>query len=160
MVQQFVDRLPRTPPPHIVSELKRFDSQLRLRWSREKGKFVLERKVRSSHLNRLPLPVRWSNMGGVMTKVRVPEYSDRAIAYHDGYVEVLSVRRPTRKLFWFLYESDAARYRKNWMRDQEIAEEVKEAQEKVKHKETFADVGGEAFDFIKYKGGERLSMRN
>src|SRR4051812_13633803 len=74
----------KTAPSYIVKEVKRIDPNLRIRWSRQRRKFVVERKTQRCYL---PLPVKYKkDAHGKITEIRCDIFSDRYIQYHDGYV--------------------------------------------------------------------------
>ena len=156
-----IDRLPRKIPKHIAEELKRYDNKLRVRWSHEKGKFVIERKVPWLLRWMLPRPIiarHYDNSTRRVVEVLAPGDSDRRIAYNDGYVEVCQASRLDRRLFWFLYQGDTQRRRKNWLRDLELEEKRVEEREEAKQLQRLEDVGADAYDHHQRLAGLRISV--
>ena len=102
----------KTPPSHIVETIKNFDPLLRVRWSREKGKFMVERKLKF----RPPPPTKTVRDGyGRETQVKLPEYSDRYIWWKEGYAKIIETPVLDQRLIRYLYEGDAYRYGKYYI---------------------------------------------
>ncbi len=110
----------RTVPAHIEDELKRFDPNLRIRWSMEKRKFVVERRCFRQLLEK---PIRYSQDDKRVIERRVPELSDRNVRYRDGFVDTnLQMNVLDRRLFHELFWGNSQRY-KDMVREQEDREQ-------------------------------------
>ena len=144
-------------PFHIADTIKRIDPLLRLRWSLEKKKFVLERKVDNRFLPK-PVVYKKDQFRGIV-EVKCSEDSERYISWHDGYIPVLEVKKLDRRLMQTLYFSDAYRARTNYIREFEESERKKEEREEMKGREAIRDLTGEVYDHLLYRQGERMRMR-
>jgi len=148
------------PPFHVVSELKSYDPELRIRWSREKGSWAIERKVHNSKL--LSKPVKWKRgSNGQWKWERLPEYSEKYIQFHDGYTPILYAHFLDRRLFLALFKLDGWKYGfkgKNYVRDNAYKEEKQEEKKESKEREIIEDTGKDALGFMRWKSGERMSL--
>ena len=143
------------PPKHIVEEIRRYDPLLRLRWSKEKKVFVLERKTERRFLC-APIKYKRAGYDGKVVEVKEPELSDRHICYHDGYTPIFSAKFPDRRLMIYLYLSDSFRYGKRFVKRAEEREQEKEQKEESKGYGHMRDVSGEVYDSLLVKQGERM----
>ena len=147
----------KTPPRHVVEELKRYAPALRLRWSKERQCFVLERQLggRAS----APRPVIYRRgADGQMREILCPENSDRYIAYHDRYIPIMDKAPLDRRLFWSLYSADAFRDGKYFVPRLEEREEAQEKRQERYTRQTFSDLSGEMYDHLQVMQGERTYM--
>lgn len=143
-------------PRHIVERLKTYDRRLRLRWSREKRVFVLERKTNPRWL---PRPVVYKRDGiGRVIEERAPEYSDRYIQFKDGFIEIMKLRRVDDRVLMALYESDTRRFGKRFIDEYERKEAEREELAARREADTLKDIAGESYDHLQYRQGERMFM--
>lgn len=148
-------------PNRILAELKRYDPALRLRWSREKRKFVLERKVLSGLRKYvIPEPIRWTETSivGVFVKKNLDLFSERYIAWHEGYVPILEVGKLDRRLFWKVFELDAwrfGRYGKRYHNHAQFKEAQKEENEMRRFRGRIEDRAKESYENIAWRTGRR-----
>lgn len=148
----------KTAPSYIVEEVKRIDPNLRIRWSRQRRKFIVERKTMCCYL---PLPIRHhKDEFGNVSIHRCDETSDRYIQYHDGYVftgiacDIVSSSLPK-----MLRQSDTNRIgRENFIKNLEAREKQEELLNEKKESGTLQDIAGESYDHLSYAQGERMSM--
>lgn len=133
----------RSVPGSIVGEIKRYDPALRVRWSNQKRKYVLERKA-PRHL--LPKPVRYSVIG----EIPLSFDSDRMIQWKDGYAEILACPVADRRLIWALWSSDTNRLRRreDFLRKQAEREDLKERLEAKRQKEDLTSMAGESYGYL------------
>ena len=131
-------------PSHIAEEIRRLDPDLRLRWSRQKRKFVVERKV---DRNLTPAPVKWFKEQGRIKFRRLPEYSDRYIQYKDGYTGIFYCPVADRRIIWALYDSYTFRMR-NYVKEVEYQERKMEEKKDEKHAETLGEMAGDSYGFL------------
>lgn len=155
------------PPSHIVEEVKRYDPLLNLRWSKEKRKYVLERKVDTktvpkSVLDRvIPRPVLFRRDNDKRVKeIILPENSDRYIHYHRKTVPVAFMDKLDRRLFWWIFSHDSFALGRGQkaVREMESRERAAEQRKDQKQSESVRDMGGEAYDHMKHISGERMFM--
>ena len=150
----------RTPPTYVSQALKRLDPLLRIRWSREKKKFSVERKI--IHHWALTPPVIWEKDGyGRIMEVKLPEYSERYIFWRDKYIPILYVQNPNSRLIHYLRIQDAFRFRrrKEAVKSLTEFENKEESRTNKKVQGEFEDVSGEAYDDMMWKSGLRVAMR-
>lgn len=150
--------LPKEPPRYVAEAIRRYDHKLRIRWSREKKKFVVERKVDVRSILIEPVKTIGIDENGKDIKVRCPEYSDRYIQYHDGYFKVIETPEASERLLNWLWESDALRHGKHYLAKLEEAEKKRLDLEKRREAGYLQDVSGESYDFLQYRQGERVSF--
>ena len=149
----------KTPPSHIVRMVKNYDSLLRVRWSREKGKFIVERKVMFRNPKYLPLPYRTKKDGyGREIKECLPANSDSYIQWHDSYAKIIETPVMDERLIRYLYEGDAHRYGKYFIQRYEEAERKREERESMRESDELMAVSGEVYDHMAYASGSRRSM--
>lgn len=73
----------KTPSKNFVKQLKSIDKDLRVRWSYENNRWIIERKTPKVGIY-LPIKYYKDEDGNLSYKI-LPEKSDRYIQYHDGY---------------------------------------------------------------------------
>ena len=132
-------------PAWFLKELREFDPDLRLRWSRMRELWQLERRVtRSLH----PGTIRNDN------------YHDDYIRAQDGYVLVASIPHGTfgRHIFERLRAADLWS-NGGWARIAREIEEFEEAEEELKWKkfgETLQEESREVYDLMKIRDGRTV----
>jgi hypothetical protein len=142
------------PPTEWVKQIQAYDANLRVRWSHDKSKWVIEAKTEIRNPS-LPPAFEWKNVGGIFAKVRIPETSDRYIGARDGYYQVLYFSKFNRAVMAALSATDNAplatgERAKLADKSDEVAE--KKAQREVdNHAEAFAK---DVYDTMKVKTGE------
>lgn len=146
-----------SPPTHVVEEVKRIDRDLRIRWSLEKRKFVVEKKIDPQYKYLLPKPIVYRRDGyGKVIEVKLPEDSERYISYHDGYLPVLTVSKADSRLPKILRMHDAQRVGlKVALRQMDERERKKEEAEERRDAELIKDIAGESYDTLHWRQGER-----
>lgn len=95
----------------IVDAIKRYDRNIRIRWSNERRKWCVEAKAKQ--VSNLTPPVWYVPVPGVKgayTEKLKPENSDHAIAWHDGYYPIMFVSEVTWDVYHALLAQDTHRY--------------------------------------------------
>ena len=149
----------KTAPAYVSQALKRLDPLLGIRWSREKRRFLVERKVR--HWWALTPPVYWEKDGyGKEVQVKMPEYSDRAVCWKNKTIPILYIRNPDSRLIHYLRVQDAQRFRmeREAVKSLTAHEQKEEAKVQQKAKSDLEDVSGEAYDDMMWKSGLRMAV--
>ncbi len=148
----------KTAPSYIVEEVRRIDPNLRIRWSRQRKKFVVEIKTLRCYL---PLPVKYKKDAyGKIIETRCDVFSDRYIQYHDGFVstgvecDVVSSSLPL-----FLRQADTQRIgRENFIKALEERERQEEIINLQRESDLLKDIAGESYNHLSYRQGERLAL--
>lgn len=147
-------------PTHIVEELKRYDPDLRIRWSRQRGAWVIERYMENNTV--ISKPVRWHrDRAGAWKWRTLSEFDDKYIQYHERYVPIIYAHFLDRRLFWSLYQTDAWKqsYKgKDYSRQSEYADDKKKEKSDSKGRELLEETGKEALGFMRWQSGERMSL--
>lgn len=115
--------LAKTPQKWFVRALKSFDPDLRVRWSYEQNKFIIERKTDKRGLY---MPVKYVVENNNIKEILLPEKSDRYIQYHDGYAGILYTDKLNESLLNYLKSID------NWNSKKTLNELVNEYEKKQK----------------------------
>lgn len=101
--------LPRSIPTHISQAIKNYDHALKLRWSCERGRFVLERKL-PHHLRWfIDEPILRTHVKGQWLDKTLPDGADKKIRWKDGYVLILETDFADARLLKEIYEGDSFR---------------------------------------------------
>lgn len=134
------------PPNWFIKEMKAFDSDLRLRWSKRLCMWQLERQVR-----------RGLHPG----TMRGDEGHDDFIRARDGFLLVLTIkpRMLCREIFESLKLSDLWS-NGGWKKladDLDAAETARENQEWKTFNDDVHAMNREAYDFIQRRNGARIS---
>lgn len=149
----------KTVPSHILGEIKRYDPLLNLRWSREKRKYVLERKTDARYVQK-PIKYGRDGYGNIKEVVRLPEYSERYIQYHSRHIPVAFFDKLDRRVLWFLFDHDSYKIGvgRKFTNELEYREKKAEQRQEQKDSEYLRELGAESYRHMKYKGGERMSF--
>lgn len=104
-------------------------------------------------------PVIWRMGQGGQPVARIaPEYSDRYISWRDGYSKIIETDWLDRRLLRFLWESDAYRVGKHYLKVAEENEKKRLALEDKRESDYIRDLSGDVYDHLAYKDGARTSM--
>lgn len=149
----------RQVPSHILSEVRRYDPLLNIRWSREKRKFVLERRTDKRYA-RKPVLYRKDGYGNIKERIRLPEYSERYIQFHNPALPIAYFDKMDRRVMWFIYDNDSYKIGigKKYVNEIEYRERKAEERDDAKQSVLLRELGSEAYDHMKRRGGERMSM--
>lgn len=138
-------------PRRFQDLVKCHDPFLRIRWSRERKSFLVERKV-PAHLRHAmtpPISLIKKSDGKVEEKL-LPENSDARVSYKDGYVSLFWVAALDDRLSKILYQGDAYRYgMKGYIRRLHEAEERLEKEKEKVESEVLLEAGDEAWHYIR-----------
>jgi len=143
----------RTPPLGFSRRLKAFDKNLRVRWSYERRKWILEGKAKDRR--GLMKPIRFIQAApGVFEERRIPELSDRYIQYHDCHYPIMYTSHLDERLWHELYRMDARRYRneKELMYAPQKREDEAEARALAQKADRAAYEAGEIYDYVSNRG--------
>lgn len=145
----------KTPLPGFVRTLKSYNKDLRVRWSFERQKWVVECKA--DRPEALPKPSRsYEDESGNIKEVILPEKSDRYIGYHDGYYPVYYLKDLTIRVLNQLAASDKHLFKDHspmaLARRVEEEEQKSEARKERWHQsESFAH-SNEVYDYMANRG--------
>lgn len=147
-------------PTHISAQIRRYDPDLRIRWSIQRGCWAIDRKVDSTAI--LSKPVKWILQGGNQWTYRMlPENSEKFILFRDRYTNILYSHFLDRRLFKALFETDAWKnsYRgKRFFNEADYSEQKNQEREDEKDQDMLEYTGKEALGFMRWRDGERMSM--
>lgn len=147
--------LPKPIASHILTEVRHYDPLLNIRWSHEKGCFCVERKADRRFL---PSPVKWSRNG---KPTLLPELSERRISWERSAIPIYYVKKLDRRILWKLHEDDSYRLGRNTKQvvgEVEYREKKAEERQEAKDSEKLGYIGSEAYESMKRRGGERISI--
>lgn len=94
-------------PSWFSDRLRNYDRSLRVRWSLEKHKYVIEAKVLGNDRRFLLRPIKLVNGEQIV----LPRDSDVSICYHDGYYPILSCSKLTNQVFYDLVDRDLKKFK-------------------------------------------------
>jgi hypothetical protein len=145
----------KTPPAGFVRTLKSYNKDLRVRWSYEKKKWVIECKA--SDRRGLLRPVRAVKDGDNKIIERLmPEYSDRYIGYRDGYYAVCFIPELTVRALNSLAACDTQHFKSHESLAQKVEEnEAKDEarKERWRQSESYAH-SNEVYDYMNNRGSQ------
>lgn len=147
-------------PLHFREELKRIDSTLRLRWSRERGYFVLERKIPGNLKHQAvqkPI-VRVKDSSGEVREVLCPEHSDRYVRWKNGYIPLMDVPVLDRRLIDMLQAGDMRRQGKYFVQRLEEKEEADNRLQERRDEDEMYHHALESYDRLAWREGRRVSV--
>lgn len=142
-----------TPPLEFISQLRRYDSLLRVRWGQRTKMWIIERKMPERDrtlLSERPSP--WKSARGL----------DLYDGWKDGYVHVLNVHQNMldNRVFDVLAECDA--WRQGGMRKlSEKIDEIQALDEAIEDRAiaTWNEAAArEAHDMLQWRQGNRIAM--
>ena len=144
----------KTPPSGFVKQLKSFDKDLRVRWSCERRKWVIECKADRRGLYK---PVKHESLSnGEIVERILPEKSDLYIGFHDGYYQVCYPGRLNDSVFRFLVEGNTQKY----SRFGQLADDIQSREDKAdarrerwRQSDSFAH-SGEVYDYMSNRGSQ------
>jgi hypothetical protein len=110
----------KTPPSGFVRRLHAFNPDLRVRWSYERKKFVVECKSRDRR--GLVRPVRYEETPTGIKERLLPELSDKRIGWRDGYYAIFYVSKLNDAVFAELAAGDMAKYKRVGDYDRSVRE--------------------------------------
>lgn len=146
---------PQTIPSRIKRQIADIDRTLRLRWSRERKMFFLERKAEKRFL---PAPIIFRTGYDGVHEIVAPEYSDRYIQFHDGYIEVMRFPVLPKNIVTILKLSDTAGKAKSFVKEFHEREAAEEAKKEKESADNLSDISGAAFDSIAWREGRRARV--
>ncbi|MBU6430250.1 MAG: hypothetical protein KGR26_14640, partial [Cyanobacteria bacterium REEB65] len=103
----------RTPRPDWFGPaLRRYDPKLRVRWSMERRRFVIEARAKS-RLGIFRPVIRYKNDLGIIVEERLPELSERSIHWRDCVYPVTELERLDKRAFDYIRCADIKRFSRN-----------------------------------------------
>lgn len=143
----------KTPPVSFVRSLKSFNKDLRVRWSYEKRKWVIEHKAADRRACFTPVKMEMLPDGKFVEHV-MPHLSDRWIQYRDCYYGVLYASELDNRVIPILASMDTAHYRngKAYAKHVENREASEEAYIDRKKRESLADYSTDVYSYLKVRG--------
>lgn len=143
-----------TVPAHIAAALKRYDRDLRLRFSKEKRRWILERKCNPKYL--MP-PVFYSQREYGVIEVPLSPDADLSIQYRDGYIFLGETMEPSMRLIKELWLSDSRRVGKEFIRRMAQRWEAEEETKRKNRSSYFSEIASEVHDSMHWKQGSRIA---
>lgn len=144
----------KTVPSHVVAALKRYDRDLRLRFSNERKCWVLERKCERKYLTP---PVRFSRRDYGVVEIPLASDSDLAIEYRDGYTFIFETFEPSERLVRALWETDTRRIGKEFVKKLANQWKVDEQKKRRDRISGFEDMAGDTHDSMMWRRGSRMT---
>ena len=148
-------------PAHIVRQVKAIDPELRIRWSKEKRVFVVDRKVDTRYRYLMPKPILHRRDGyGKVIEILMPEDSERYITYHDCVMTVLSVKETALPFLPEMLRRTDCHHDsvKANLRKMDEEERRKEMIEDARDSEEIRQIAGESYDTLHWRQGERMAV--
>ena len=142
------------PPVHIVAALKNYDPLLRIRFSQQVKRWVLERKCNSRFLKR---PVRYVHREGVQVALTMSRDSDLSIQFHDGYVGLMTLPYPTMEVLAELYRTDTSRQGRYYVHKLDEEHEKAERERERKMNAHLRELSEHAWEDVHMAGSRELS---
>lgn len=136
-------------PKWFERALKNIDSNLRVRWSYEKGKFIIEYKTLRKYI--LP-PVKYIVENGFVKEKLLPELSDRYIQYKDGYYTVFYTDKLNEKVLAYIREIDTWGNKKKLSEEVEKIEKKEEERKEKEISEEIKAISREIWDYWNVRG--------
>lgn len=144
----------RTPPAGFVRRLAAFNRDLRVRWSYERKKFVIECKVKDRR--GLVRPVRFEETPSGIKERLLPELSDRYIGWRDSCYAVFYVSKLNDAVFAQLAAGDMAQYKRvgDFEASVRADESRSEARSERWRRSELAAHSGEVYDYMLNRGSQ------
>lgn len=148
-------------PIGIKRDLRNFDKNLRIRWSKEKNQWIVEEKVKNR--NGLYKPVKYYEDGGKIKYRILPENSDRYIQYRDGYAPVCYIKELNTKLIQYLHsirwDKGGKLTFEQYLRQLDEQDEREEQKRIEKIADRVSYEAGEIYDYITNRGSQWKSFK-
>jgi len=143
----------KTPPVGFVRTLKAYNRDLRIRWSYERAKWIVEHKAPDRRAVFVPVRMEMTCDGKILEH-RLPEKSDRYIQYHDCYYPVCYLNRLNVGVIGYLASIDTAHFKnaKAYARSVDEGEAHAEAHEDRKKREDMAGHSNDVYGYLKNRG--------
>lgn len=140
----------KTPPVGFVRSLKSFNKDLRVRWSFEKKKWIIEHKAADRRGIFKPVRMAMTQDGRIVEHV-MPWHSDRAFQWRDCCYGVLYADRLDNRIIPILASMDTAHYKtaKAYARHVDSREAAAEAHKEKKKHEELADYSSDIYSYLK-----------
>jgi hypothetical protein len=158
-------------PRHIVEELQRYDPLLRIRWSKQRRKWVVERKIynTSGYIRHslkekfLGLPVRFlpSHIPGYEPYQIESIDSEAYIQYRDGYTTVAVYDVLDRRVILEVLGGDAWKfgdYGKRYRAHETDRQQKEQERKKRKEFERTWDKSKQIYDDLSWQTGRTISV--
>ena len=129
-----------------------YDRNIRVRWSHEKEKWVVEAPVKRSDLMIPPITFVPIGIKGQYYEKLLPELSDRRICYRDRFDPLFWCRTLTWEAFEVLVKSDTHRFksREDFLRYTDKEQAKREMESQVEIDDYNRDVSEQAQDKYKF----------
>lgn len=137
------------PQKWFQKALKSLDKDLRVRWSFEHKKFIIERKCPKEGLY---LPVKYVEENGKLVEKIMPEKSDRYIQYHDGYAGIMYVDKLNESVLNKLKAIDMWENGGNLNKLVEIEEKKREEKKEAEISDEIRTMSREIWDYWNVRG--------
>lgn len=140
----------KTPPVGFVRSLKSFNKDLRVRWSFEKRKWIIEHAVSDRRALFTPVHMQMTADGKVIEH-RLPALSDRAIQWRDMCYGILYVEKLDSRVIPILASMDTSHHKsaKAFAKHVEDREAKAEAYTDRKKHEALADYSSDVYSYLK-----------
>lgn len=142
----------KTAPSGFVRTLRSYNKDLRVRWSFERGQWVIEHKCLDKR--GLPPPVRfYQDESGKIKERLLPEHSDGYIGYRDGYYQVCWMRDLTIRLLNELAARDTQHFKSHELARKVEENEAKSEARTERWRKSERDAhSGEVYDYMNTRG--------
>lgn len=130
----------------IEERLKRIDRNLRLRKSKQSGRWLIECKCPQQGLPK-PIKTKFLPTGGCV-KTTAPRDSDVSIQYNDGYYSLFSFTQFSEEIFNIVRSMDGSG--RNLALESEIKQAEAQRKAAIDKRMELSDVSREAYDFVKF----------
>lgn len=140
----------KTPPVGFVRQLKGFDRNLRVRWSLEKNKWIIEHKASDRRALFAPVRMEMTHDGKIIEHV-LDSTHDRTIQWRDCYYGVVYVEKLDNRVIPAIAAMDTAHYRngKAYAKAVEEREASSEQYADRKRHESLADYSADVYSYLK-----------
>ena len=142
------------PPAHVAAALRNYDPLLRIRFSKQKKRWVLERKCNPRFLRR---PVRYIHREGKQIALTLSRDSDLSIQFHDGYVGLMTLPYPTLDVLAELYRTDTSRQGKYYVDKLDEEHDKSERERERKTNARLRELSEHAWDDVHRAGSRGLA---
>lgn len=143
----------KTPPVGFVRSLKNFNPDLRVRWSLEKKKWIIEHMVSDRRALFVPARLEMTPDGKVIEHI-LDDSHDRKIQWRDKCYGILYVEKLDNRVIPILASMDTAHYKNGraYARAVEQREASQEAYIDKKKHEALADYSSDVYAYLKNRG--------
>ncbi len=143
----------KTPTVSFIKSLRSYNKDLRVRWSYERRKWVIEHKAMDKRSLFTPVRMEMTQDGRIIEHI-MPRLSDRFIQYHDSYYGVVYTKSLDNRVIPAIAAMDTAHFKsgKAYAKSVEEGEAQVEAFEDRKKSEDLAGHSNDVYNYLKNRG--------